>query len=96
MLPKQLKWGRLWFRKAGNGNMMPVEASLIVADGDVQGIGMSVRLARKEAGLKQSDLADLAGVSERTVRAIETGTGNPTLAAVVSVANVLGLHVAAA
>jgi putative transcriptional regulator len=30
------------------------------------------------------------------VRAIETGTGNPTLAAVVSVANVLGLHVAAA
>jgi putative transcriptional regulator len=76
--------------------MMPVEASLIVADGDVQGIGMSVRLARKEAGLKQSDLADLAGVSERTVRAIETGTGNPTLAAVVSVANVLGLHVVAA
>jgi putative transcriptional regulator len=76
--------------------MMPMEAGLIVADGDVQGIGMSVRSARKEAGLKQSDLADLAGVSERTVRAIETGTGNPTLAAVVSVANVLGLHVAAA
>jgi putative transcriptional regulator len=76
--------------------MMPMEAGLIVADGDVQGIGRSVRLARKEAGLKQSDLADLAGVSERTVRAIETGTGNPTLAAVVSVANVLGLHVVAA
>lgn len=67
-----------------------------MAEGDVQGIGSSVRLARKEAGLKQSDLADLAGVSERTVRAIETGTGNPTLAAVVSVANVLGLRVAAA
>jgi DNA-binding XRE family transcriptional regulator len=66
-----------------------------VAEGDVQGIGLSVRLARREAGLKQSDLADLAGVSERTVRAIETGTGNPTLAAVVSVANVLGLRVAA-
>ena len=76
--------------------MMPMEASLIVAEGDVQGIGRSVRVARKEAGLKQSDLADLAGVSERTVRAIETGTGNPTLAAVVSVANVLGLRVAAA
>ena len=76
--------------------MMPMEAGLIVVEGDVQGIGRSVRLARKEAGLKQSDLADLAGVSERTVRAIETGSGNPTLAAVVSVANVLGLHVAAA
>lgn len=63
---------------------------------DVDTIGASLRSARKEAGLKQSDLADLAGVSERTVRAIETGTGNPTLAAVVSVANVLGLRVAAA
>jgi putative transcriptional regulator len=63
---------------------------------DVDTIGASLRSARKEAGLKQSDLADLAGVSERTVRAIETGTGNPTLAAVVSVANVLGLRVATA
>lgn len=62
---------------------------------DVDTIGESLRSARKEAGLKQSDLADLAGVSERTVRAIETGSGNPTLAAVVSVANVLGLRVAA-
>jgi y4mF family transcriptional regulator len=67
-----------------------------VAEGDVQAIGSSVRSARREAGLKQSDLAELAGVSERTVRAIETGTGNPTLAAVVAVANVLGLRVAAA
>ncbi|MET3920947.1 helix-turn-helix domain-containing protein [Arthrobacter sp. UYEF20] len=61
--------------------------------GDVESIAATVRSARKEAGLKQSDLADLAGVSERTVRAIETGTGNPTLAAVVAVANVLGLRV---
>lgn len=63
---------------------------------DVKSIGAAVRAARKEAGLKQSDLADLAGVSERTVRAIETGSGNPTLAVVVVVANVLGLRVVAA
>ena len=61
--------------------------------GDIQAIAAAVRSARREAGLKQSDLADLARVSERTVRAIETGTGNPTLAAVVAVANVLGLRV---
>lgn len=64
--------------------------------GDVKSIGEAVRAARKEAGLKQSDLADLSGVSERTVRAIETGTGNPTMAAVVAVANVLGLRVVTA
>ncbi|WP_427005148.1 helix-turn-helix transcriptional regulator [Pseudarthrobacter sp. H2] len=64
--------------------------------GDVDSIGAAVRSARKEAGLKQSDLADLSGVSERTVRAIETGAGNPTLAAVAAVANVLGLRVVAA
>lgn len=60
--------------------------------GDVEAIGELVRAARKDAMLTQSGLADLAGVSERTVRAIETGTGNPTLAAVVAVANTLGLH----
>ena len=47
----------------------------------MQGIvepGEAIRRARREAGLTQKDLADLSGVSERTVRAIETGRGNPT------------------
>jgi putative transcriptional regulator len=65
------------------------------AVGDVQEVGARIRAARKEAGLTQRDLADLAGISERTVRAIETGAGNPTLAAVVAAANVLGLRLAA-
>lgn len=59
---------------------------------DVEELGRRIRAARKEAGLTQKDLADLAGISERTVRALETGTGNPALAAVVAAANVLGLH----
>lgn len=62
---------------------------------DVEDVGKRIRAARKEAGLTQKDLADLAGTSERTVRAIETGTGNPTLAAVAATANVLGLRLAA-
>ncbi|WP_308655509.1 hypothetical protein [Zafaria cholistanensis] len=37
----------------------------------------------------------MAGIFERTVRAIETGTGNPALAAVAAAANVLGLHLVA-
>lgn len=61
---------------------------------DVEDVGKRIRAARKEADLTQKDLADLAGTSERTVRAIETGTGNPTLSAVATTANVLGLRLA--
>lgn len=63
--------------------------------GEVEDVGRAIRAARKEAGLTQRDLADLAGISERTVRAIETGTGNPALAAVAAAANVLGLRLVA-
>lgn len=59
--------------------------------GDVAGIGEGIRRSRRDAGLTQEDLAHLAGTSERTVRAIETGTGNPSLRSVAAVANVLGL-----
>ncbi|HEX9086930.1 MAG TPA: helix-turn-helix domain-containing protein [Arthrobacter sp.] len=62
---------------------------------DVLSIGASIRSARKDAGITQEDLAHLAGVSVRTVRAIETGTGNPSLQAVVAVSGVLGLRLAA-
>ena len=61
---------------------------------DFASIGAGLRSARKDAGLSQEDLAHLAGTSQRTIRAIETGTGNPSLKAVVAAANVLGLHVA--
>ena len=46
----------------------------------MQGIvepGEAIRRARREAGLTQKDLADLSGVSERTVRAIETDGATP-------------------
>lgn len=60
--------------------------------GDVRSIGASIRSARKDAGITQEDLAHLARISVRTVRAIETGTGNPSLLAVVAVCGVLGLQ----
>lgn len=59
-------------------------------------IAASIRAARKEAGLTQEDLANLAETSERTIRAIETGTGNPSLRAVAAVASVLGLRLTVA
>lgn len=59
-------------------------------------IAASIRAARKEAGLTQEDLANLAETSERTIRAIETGTGNPSLRAVAAAASVLGLRLTVA
>ncbi|MBB6407211.1 helix-turn-helix transcriptional regulator [Arthrobacter sp. AZCC_0090] len=62
---------------------------------DLAAIAATIRKARKEAGITQADLADLAGTSERTIRAIETASGNPSLAAVVAVANAVGIHIVA-
>jgi transcriptional regulator with XRE-family HTH domain len=62
---------------------------------DVVEVGERIRAARREAGITQKDLAELSGVSERTVRAIEAGTGNPSLRAVAAVAGAVGLRLRA-
>ncbi len=74
------------------GNIVPDYRRLVE---DLLAIADAIRKARKEAGITQGDLANLAETSERTVRAIETATGNPSLGAVVAVANAIGLHMAA-
>ena len=61
----------------------------------VEAIGRAVRRARRDAGLTQVQLAELAETSERTVRDIERGTGSPSLAVVVRTAGVLGLTIEA-
>lgn len=62
---------------------------------DVAAIGEMIRRARKESGITQATLADLAGTSARTIHAIETGTGNPSLVTVAAAANAVGLHLRA-
>ncbi|WP_284975663.1 helix-turn-helix transcriptional regulator [Arthrobacter sp. efr-133-TYG-104] len=59
---------------------------------DVKAIGVSIRRARRAAGITQGTLADLIGTSARTIHAIETGTGNPSLLTVVAAANAVGLR----
>lgn len=63
--------------------------------GDIADVGSSIRRARKEAGVTQETLAELIDTSVRTVRAIESGTGNPSLRAVAAAANALGLRLRA-
>ena len=56
-------------------------------------IGAVIQSVRKENGLTQEQLADLTGISERTLRSMESGQGNPSFSAVVSTASVLGIKV---
>lgn len=56
-------------------------------------IGNAIQRVRKTNSLTQQQLADLAGISERTLRSIESGDGNPSFGAVLSVAEVLGISI---
>jgi y4mF family transcriptional regulator len=52
----------------------------------------TVRARRKELSLRQDELADLAGVSERFVYALERGKRSVQLDKVLAVLSALGLH----
>ena len=52
----------------------------------------AVRLRRRQLGLGQGDLADLAGVSERFVYALEHGKPSVQLNKVIAVLSAVGLH----
>ena len=52
-----------------------------------------VRQLRKQAGLRQEDLARALGVSRQTVIAIENGKYNPTLELAMKIARLLKLPV---
>lgn len=48
---------------------------------------------RKLLEITQEDLAELAGISLRTLKAIETGNTNPTFDSVNKIIEVLGLQI---
>ena len=55
-------------------------------------IGIAVRDRRKELGITQPHLAELAGVSTNTLYKLERGQGNPTLGVLNKLAEVLGME----
>jgi transcriptional regulator with XRE-family HTH domain len=54
----------------------------------------AVRARREQAGYSQGELARLARISAGTLSMLESGTGNPTVATVLAVAEVFGCTVA--
>jgi HTH-type transcriptional regulator / antitoxin HipB len=57
-------------------------------------LGSEVRARRTLLGLNQSDVADLAGVSERFVRFVEQGKATVQLEPLLAVLGTLGLELA--
>ncbi|QIF80347.1 helix-turn-helix domain-containing protein [Brevundimonas sp. 'scallop'] len=55
-------------------------------------VGANIRRIRKERGLSQEMLAGEAGLAMRHLGRIERGEGNPTVAILGKLAEVLGVH----
>lgn len=74
-----------------------VECAMSMSDQVAPGVhgtafATAVRLRRRQLGLRQDEVADLAGVSERFVYALENGKQSVQLDKVVAVLSALGLH----
>lgn len=57
----------------------------------IEEIGGQIALRRKDLNLGQQDLADLAGVSTRSIYALEHGKATMRLDTVIAIASTLGL-----
>ncbi len=51
---------------------------------------IKIKIARLEKGLKQSDLANIVGVTRQTIGLIESGGYNPSLNLCISICKALG------
>lgn len=58
----------------------------------VKGIGESVKTRRRELDITQPHLAELAEISVNTLYKLEKGQGNPSLAVLTKLAEVLGME----
>jgi DNA-binding XRE family transcriptional regulator len=63
-----------------------------VVTGALVVIGQEIRTARQEHGWTIEELADRAGVSEKTVRTIEAGSPTPAIGTVFELAWLVGLN----
>jgi y4mF family transcriptional regulator len=58
----------------------------------VEEVGQTIRKRRKELGITQPHLAELANISTNTLYKLERGQGNPSLDVLNKLAEVLGMQ----
>lgn len=54
--------------------------------------GLTIKTRRKELGITQPHLAELAQISTNTLYKIERGQANPSLEIIIKIADVLGME----
>ena len=57
-------------------------------------MGKMLKIRREFLHLRQEDLAEMSGITIRTIHHIESGTGNPSLETLEKLATVLGMELA--
>lgn len=55
-------------------------------------IGKNVRLRREFLQLSQADLAEMSGITTRTIHQVESGKGNPSIQTLEKLAIILGME----
>ena len=55
-------------------------------------VGKAIRDRRKQLGVNQQTLSELAGVGINTLLAVERGDGNPQLSTLIAILDTLGLQ----
>jgi len=55
-------------------------------------IGNSIKFRREFLNLRQADLAEMSGITIKTIHLIETGSGNPSVETLEKLINVLGME----
>jgi|WetSurMetagenome_2_1015567.scaffolds.fasta_scaffold38445_2 y4mF family transcriptional regulator len=58
---------------------------------EIYKIGQIIKERRKSLNVTQNDLAEISGISARSLKDIEIGKGNPTLMQLIKILNSLGL-----
>ena len=59
---------------------------------NIEEMGKSLKFRREFLNLRQEDLAEMSGITSRTIHLIESGTGNPSVETLEKLVTVLGME----
>jgi DNA-binding XRE family transcriptional regulator len=58
----------------------------------IDDMGKAIKFRREFLNLRQEDLAEMSGITSRTIHLIESGTGNPSIETLEKLATILGME----
>jgi y4mF family transcriptional regulator len=74
------------YLETNNGNLFPIMDKLIE-------LGKKIKERREQLSFTQADLAEITGISQRTIRSLEKGKGSISLSNLIKITEPLGLEI---